>query len=128
MGHVYMDIIVKGERGEEKLEKVMVDTGATYTFIEEEILEKVGATRLPTKVEIELGDGKKVLAKAYGGIIIYEGKEVPSIILTFPGTKRVVGVETLEALGLRVNPKTHALEYIREKGVGCFYSSFNIRN
>jgi predicted aspartyl protease len=35
----------------------MVDTGATYTFIEQEILEKVGALILPTKVEIELRDG-----------------------------------------------------------------------
>lgn len=116
-----MDFVLKGEKGEEKLERVMIDTGATYTFIEEEILEKVGAIKLPTQVEVELGDGKKVLAKAYAAIVRYEGKEVPTIVLTFPGAKRVIGVETLEALGLRVNPITHSLEYVREKGVACFY-------
>jgi predicted aspartyl protease len=59
---------------------------------------------------------KKVLAKAYTGIIVYEWEEVPSIVLTFPVAKRVTEVETLEALGLIVNPKTNTLEYVRERG------------
>lgn len=121
MGHVYMDIVLKGEKGEEKLEKVVVDTGATFTFVEEEVLKRVGALKLPSKVEVELGNGKKIIAKSYGVGIKFEGKEVPSIVLTFPGTKRVIGVETLEALGLRINPITHKLEFVREKGLAYFY-------
>jgi predicted aspartyl protease len=121
MGHVYMDVILKGEKGKEKLEKVIVDTGATYSFFEEDLLKKIGAQKLPFEKEIELGDGKRVKAKAYAAIIIYEEQETPVIILTFRGTKRVIGVETLEALGLRVNPVTHKLEYVREKGLAYFY-------
>jgi predicted aspartyl protease len=40
MGHVYIDIFVKGEKGKEKIEKILVDTGVTFTFLEEEILKK----------------------------------------------------------------------------------------
>ncbi|MDI6807034.1 MAG: hypothetical protein QMD14_04465 [Candidatus Aenigmarchaeota archaeon] len=121
MGHVYMNIIVKGEKGEEKLDNVVVDTGATYTFLEEKTLMKVGAVKLPTHVEVELGDGKKVLADVYGVAIKFEDKEVPTIVLTFPGTKMVIGVETLESLGLRVDPTTNKLEYVRPKGMAYFY-------
>ncbi len=121
MGHVHMDIILKAQKGEKKLEKVLVDTGATYTFVEKEVLEEIGAPELPTKIEVELGDGKKVLAKAYGAILKYEEKEAPIIVLTFPGAKRVIGVEALESLGLRVDPVTHKLEYTREKGIAYFY-------
>ncbi len=121
MGHVYMDVVVKGEKGEEKLENVIVDTGATYTFLKRETLEKVGAVKLPTKVEVELGDGKKVLANAYGVVIRFEDREAPTIALTFPGTKVVIGVETLEALGVRVDPVANKLEYVRPKGMAYFY-------
>lgn len=121
MGHVYMNVILKGEKGEKELKNVTVDTGATFSFVEEDVLKEIGAPKLPSKTEIELGDGKKVLADAYGVVVKYDGKEVPTIVLTFPGTKRVIGIETLEAIGLRVNPITHKLEYVREKGVAYFY-------
>lgn len=121
MGHVYIDITFKGTEGKEKIERVVVDTGATYTFIEEQILKKIGASILPSEIEVELGDGKKVLAKSYAAVVKYKDREAPTIILTFPGTKRVIGVETLEALGLRVNTITHKLEYVREKGLAYFY-------
>jgi predicted aspartyl protease len=121
MGHVYMNIIVKGEKGKEKLENIVVDTGATYTFLEESVLKRIGAVKLPTQVEVELGDGKKVLADAYGIVVRYEDREAPTIAVTFPGTKMVVGVETLESLGLRVDPTTNKLEYVRPKGMAYFY-------
>ena len=121
MVQVYIDITIKGEKGGEKLENVVVDAEATFTFIEEEILRKVGAIKMPSKVEVEVGDGKRIVANCYAAIIEFENKEVPSIILTFPGAKRVVGTETLEAFGARVNPITHKLEFVREKGVAYFY-------
>jgi predicted aspartyl protease len=121
MGRVYIDIIIKREKGVEKLENVVVDTGATFSFVEEEILKKIGTIKLPSKVKVELGDGKRIVANCYAAIIEFENKEVPSIILTFPGAKRVVGTETLEAFGARVNPITHKLEFVREKGVAYFY-------
>jgi predicted aspartyl protease len=116
-----MNIIVKGKKGEEKLENIVVDTGATYTFLEERTLKKIGAVKLPTRIEVELGDGKKVLADAYGVVVKFEDREAPTIAVTFPGTKMVVGVETLETLGLRVDPTTNKLEYVRPKGMAYFY-------
>jgi predicted aspartyl protease len=115
-GHVYIDVVIKGEKGEEKLENVVVYTGATFTFVEEEILKKIGAIKLPSRIEFELGDGKKVVASCYAVIVKFENKEVPSIILIFPGAKRVIGTETLESLGARINPITHKFEFVRERG------------
>ena len=84
-------------------------------------MKKVGALKLPTQIEVELGKGKRVLANRYAAVIEFENKKVPSILLTFPGVKRVVGVETLEALGAIVNPVTKKLEFIRKKGLAYFY-------
>ena len=120
MGHV-TSIVVKGEKGEERLENVPVDTGATYTFLEEKTLKKVGAVKLPTQVEVELGDGKKVLAGVYAIVIKFEDSEAPIIGATFPGTKVVIGVEALESLGLRIDPTTNKLEQVRPKGMAYFY-------
>jgi predicted aspartyl protease len=89
--------------------------------VEAQILEEVGAQKLPAKVEVELGNGERVLADSYGAAVEFEGRKVPVIIITFPGAKRVVGVQTLEALGLRVNPVTGKLEFVREKGVAYLY-------
>jgi predicted aspartyl protease len=121
MGHVLVDLELEGTKGKKKLERVLVDTGATFTCVEAQILEEVGAQKLPAKVEVELGNGERVLADSYGAAVEFEGRKVPVIIITFPGAKRVVGVQTLEALGLRVNPVTGKLEFVREKGVAYLY-------
>ena len=43
MGHVYADIVVRGAAGEVSLRNVIVDTGASYTTLSKDIVEKIGA-------------------------------------------------------------------------------------
>jgi predicted aspartyl protease len=122
MEHLYTDIMVKGEKAEEEIKNVVIDTGATYTVLPESILEKIGAWGpLSDKVEVELGNGEKVKAKAYGVVIKIKGVEAPSIGITFKGAKSVVGVETLESIGLKLDPTTGNLEFTRPKGIAYFY-------
>ena len=121
MGHIYTNITVRGEKGSVELKNVVIDTGATYTVLPEEVLEQVGAGKIPTDVEIELGNGDKIKAKAYGVVIKIKEVEAPSISVTFKGAKTVIGVETLESIGLKLDPTTGSLLFTREKGVAYFY-------
>jgi predicted aspartyl protease len=47
--------------------------------------------------------------------------EAPTISITFEGAKTVIGVETLESLGLKLDPNTGNLEFSRPKGIAYFY-------
>jgi len=59
MGHVVVNISLKGERGEQALTEVLVDTGATYTLLSPEVVKQVGAWKIaPYTLEVGLGDGR----------------------------------------------------------------------
>lgn len=121
MGHLYTDIVVRGNKTWEEMKDVLVDTGATYTVLPENVLEEIGAWGPMREMEIELGNNQKVKAKAYGVLIKIRDVEAPSISITFEGAKTVIGVETLESAGLKLDPATGNLEFTRPKGIGYFY-------
>lgn len=121
MGHLHTDIIVRGTKAKEELKDVLIDTGATYTVLPEGILKEIGAWGPISETEVELGDGKKVKATAYGVRIRIKGGEAPCIVITFEGAKTVIGVETLESIGLKLDPTTGNLEFTRPKGIAYFY-------
>lgn len=52
-------------RGEHRITNVVVDTGTTYTVLSRDVLEKVGAPKLPVQVSLELGDGRVVETDAH---------------------------------------------------------------
>jgi predicted aspartyl protease len=124
MGHLHADITIRGSKAAVELKNVLIDTGATYTVLPEKVLEEVGAARIPT--EVELGNGKKVKAKAYGIAIKIEEAEAPSIGITFQDAQTVIGVETLESIGLKLDPTTGKLEFTRPKGLAYFYSCVSL--
>lgn len=121
MGHLHTDMTVRGSKAVVELKKVLIDTGATYTVLPEKVLEKVGASRIPGEVEVELWNGQSIKAKAYGVAITIEEVEAPAISITFDGAQTVIGVETLESIGLKLDPTTGKLEFTRPKGMAYFY-------
>jgi len=121
MGHLHADITVRGSKTAVELKNVLIDTRATYTVLPEEILEEVGAWGPMPEVEVELGNGERIQAKAYGVAIKIEEVEAPSISITFKGAQTVIGVETLESIGLKLDPVTGRLEFTRPRGVAYFY-------
>jgi len=123
MGHLHADITVKGSKAAVKLKNVLIDTGATYTVLPEKILKEIGASLLPTTVDVELGNSKKVKAKAYGVGVKIKDVEAPSISITFKGAQTVIGVETLESLGMKLDPARGKLEFTRPKGMAYFFSA-----
>ncbi|MHC1610384.1 MAG: aspartyl protease family protein [Candidatus Methanospirareceae archaeon] len=123
MGHVHVNACIKNEKAELVLKEILVDTGATYTVLSLKRVEEVGAVRIPPyEMDVELGDGRTVRASIYAASIKIEDREGPAIILAFEGAKEVIGVQTLESLGLKVDTSTNRLEPTRPRGIAYFYA------
>jgi len=112
---------VRGSKATVEFQNVLIDTGATYTTLPEKVLEEAGAWGPVGDVDVELGNGEKVKAQGYGVAIEIDGVEAPSISITFEGAQMVIGVETLESIGLKLDPTTGRLEFTRPKGLAHFY-------
>jgi len=121
MGHVYVDVGIRGAKGEVELRDVLVDTGSSYTVIPGDAIDEAGGWKLPHMVGLELGDGRVLKADAYAVVMAVGEREAPSICVSFEGAKPVVGVLSLEGLGLKVDPVTGRLEPTRPKGLAYFY-------
>jgi len=112
MGHTYVTASLEGPKSTERV-KFLVDTGATYSIISEELAQKIGVVRLPRKFKSKLADGSEIEAEAGVAGIELEGRRAPITVLIMGCEEPLLGVETLEALGLKVNPETGELEPTR---------------
>ena len=118
MGHVYTELKVIGTKSNHDLERIVIDTGSTYTFMPRELLHEVGALPVPgDATKLELANKQKVNAEAYAAMLQIGKRKGPCIIVTFDGASASVGVQTLEALGLKVDPITEKLEETRPVGI-----------
>jgi len=88
----------------------LVDTGATHSIVPPALARKVGAPTLPQRFEVSLADGRRRRLKACSMSVSVGGRTGPTIALLLPGSDPLLGVETLEALGLKVNPERRRLE------------------
>lgn len=90
----------------------LVDSGSWYTVITPQLGQEVGLT--PTmKTKLTLADKREVetdLAPAYVEI---QDREIATLVAILDVPEPLVGVETLEALGLKPNPTTGQLESTR---------------
>ncbi len=87
----------------------LVDTGATHSIVPPALARKVGAPTLPQRFEVSLADRRRRLKTCSIGVTV-GGRTGPTIALLLPGSDPLLGVETLEALGLKVNPERRRLE------------------
>ena len=120
-GHVYASIIMKGAVGEVSLKDVIVDTGASYTILGKDVVERIGAWPIPHKLDLEREDGRLVKASVYAVIMSLGDRSAATLVSCFEGAKNVIGVRTLEDLGLKVDPVSGKLEAGRPKNVAYFY-------
>jgi len=115
VGHVYVDARVFARR--RTVARFLVDTGATYTIVPPSLAREVGAAELPVKFRVSLADGSKRRLKACTMGIELCRRTAPMTTLLLPGGEPLLGAETLEALGLRVNPSKRVLEPARAQAV-----------
>jgi len=88
---------------------MLVDTGATFSVIPEALARAVGVRRLRRAVTITLADGRRVRVDAGTAIFRIETRDAPATILVGEVVEPILGVETLEALGLMVDARRRRL-------------------
>jgi aspartyl protease family protein len=114
VGHVYVKAQVAARRRASV--EFLVDTGATHTIIPPALAKEIGAPILPQRFTVSLADGSRRRLQACSLGLTIAGRSGPTIALLLPGGEPLLGVEALEALGLKVNPQRRRLEPSRAAG------------
>lgn len=115
MGHIYMTLKI----GKKKAEKMLVDTGSWFTIVPQRFT--AGAKYLG-KQKIELGNKKSIDVDVYSSPISYGKRRYKfAQIATFKNAPKVVGVQTLEGLGLQVDPTNRKIVQTRPPKKIYFY-------
>ena len=83
---------------------VLVDTGATYPVIPENVLDTIGIKEQGS-LTITLADGKQGIRKYGYAFCVVDGKRVPNmVIFGKPSDLAILGVTVLEQAGLSADP------------------------
>ena len=122
MGYIYVDAVfynpidytefVLGRRRLEDVKKIslkaLVDTGATFPALPEDVVEKLS---LPMygEAEAETATGKEKVRLTLAIIQIEDRTAASYIIIRPRGTTPLIGVVALEQMGYRVDPVTGKL-------------------
>jgi clan AA aspartic protease len=113
MGLTYVEGAVSAGNGEPVRLKFLVDSGARYTLLPHDAWQRLG---LQPRRELDfiLADGsviKRGISECR--IALPQGETATPVILGEPGDEPLLGVVTLEELGLMLNPFSRTLEPMR---------------
>ncbi|MEM2971792.1 MAG: hypothetical protein QW270_05145 [Candidatus Bathyarchaeia archaeon] len=110
MGHVFVEVKLTNPLTQDiiTVPEAVVDTGATFTTIPQILGEKLRLKPF-TKRKVRTS-GEEELAESILLIRIQEEETVNPVLISPRIDRVLVGVLTLEALGLKVEPKTGKLE------------------
>lgn len=106
MGITTVDLIVKNPRNPLKKFKgeFLVDSGATFTVVPEKELKKLGI-KPQGEERFVLVDGKVIKRKVGNALYEYKGEErAAPVLFGEKGDSNLLGIFTLEALGLSLDP------------------------
>lgn len=97
--------------------RMLVDTGASYSVISKELARKVGITPAGKRYRVRLANGRAISMDIGVALFRVDGREAPATVLIGPVDEPLLGAETLEALGLAVDPSTGCLRRTRSYSV-----------
>jgi len=109
MGVTYVEGQVKGLSGKQENVKFLVDSGATYSLLPKAVWESIGL-QPKRKLSFTLTDGttvERAVSEAF--VILPQGEAHTPVILGEEGDEALLGVVTLEILGLVFNPFSRTL-------------------
>ncbi len=104
MGLTYVDATVTGPTDKSRQIQLLVDSGASYSLLPEDVWNDL-EIKPQEKLSFVLADGTKIERRASECKIRLNGKERHTpIILGEPGDEPLLGVITLENLGMVLDP------------------------
>ncbi len=113
MGHVWVDAKLSNPTtGLEAKVRALVDTGATFTVIPWETHEKLDF-KIVGKKRVETAKGSTELDESFAVIEIGKKRGATPILISKDLKDVLIGVLSLEALGLIVDPTTGELKETR---------------
>ena len=113
MGITYVEGRVKGPRGKQAGVKFLIDSGATYTLLPKTVWKGIGL-KPKRKMSFTLADGTTVdraVSEVY--LKLSQGEAHTPVILGEEADQALLGVVTLEILGLVFNPFDRTLQPMR---------------
>ncbi len=113
MGIAYIEGVARGPHGKEETVRLLIDSGATYSLLPNPIWQ---AIELVPKREVtfSLADGTNVqrpVSECH--LALPQGEGHTPVILGEPGDEALLGVVTLEILGLVFYPFNRTLQPMR---------------
>jgi aspartyl protease family protein len=113
MGIAYAEGTLTGPTGKQATVRFLVDSGAVYTLVPHDVWKALGLVAKRT-VTFSLADGTAVeRAVSECHISLPQGEGHTPVILGEPGDEALLGVVTLEELGLVFHPFKRTLEPMR---------------
>jgi clan AA aspartic protease len=113
MGITYIQGQVKGPKGKEAGVEFLVDSGATYSVLPKEVWQAIGLKPKRT-MTFTLADGTRIersISEVY--VVLPHGEAHTPVVLGEDGDQALLGVVTLEILGLVFNPFDRTLQPMR---------------
>ena len=113
MGITYVEGQVEGPSGKKETVKFLIDSGATYSLLPKKVWKAIGL-KPKRKVSFTLADGttlERSVSETY--IVFPQGEAHTPVILGEERDEALLGVVTLEILGLVFNPFDRTLNPMR---------------
>jgi aspartyl protease family protein len=113
MGVTYIQGQVRGPEGRQANVEFLVDSGAMYSVLPKEVWEQLGL-KPKRKMRFRLADGTTIersISEAH--ITLAQGEAHTPVVLGENGDEALLGVVTLENLGLVFNPFDRTLQPMR---------------
>jgi clan AA aspartic protease len=113
MGITRIEGIVSGPSGKERSVEFLIDSGATYSVLPDDVWRELGL-KSKREIRLSLADGTPIQRPVSECHIAIAGEEGHSpVILGEPGDAALLGVVTLENLGLVFHPLKRELQPMR---------------
>jgi len=110
MGLTFIEGKVRGPEGGERPVRFLVDSGATYTLLAEDDWKAIGLAP-QREMGFTLADGSVIRRKVSECFIaLADGAGHSPVILGESGDESLLGMVTLEILGLKLDPFRRTLE------------------
>jgi len=111
MGHVEVDMEIKSPDGGRSVKaSALVDTGATFTVITQTIAKQLGLKSTGERVKVTTERGADELDLTHALLEVDGKRRIMPVLVSRSLDRVLLGVITLEAMQLRVNPASGKLE------------------